>query len=452
MPERGASAARPEAVLAAVLLIEVLIFSLASEYFLTLGNLFEVARFATALGLLALAMTPVIVTGGIDLSVGSMLGLAAVTLGVAWRDWEWPVAAAAFAALTVGVGGGALTGFCVARLGVPPLIVTLGSLALFRGIAEGLTEGAISYSGFPAAFHYLGQGYLGGVVPAQVPLLVIAAGAFFVLLQRSAIGRTLYAIGWNRDGARYAGVPVPRRLMLVYVASGFCAALAAIVYVAHIGQARSDAGVGYELNAITAVVLGGASVAGGRGTIGGTLLGLFVLAILQNGLQLAALPSELTGVLTGAVLVTAIAVDRLRRAPFAGAGRSVPSHQTSDEVIMTNSQVAAVCGAILAGAVIVAGTNAWLFSALTGGGAAPAAVGGGAERRPVVAMMPKAKGDPYFVSCRIGAEEAARDLGVELIWDGPTSLDAARQNELVESWITRQVDVIAVSVENRASI
>jgi rhamnose transport system permease protein len=122
---------------------------------------------------------------------------------------------------------------------------------------------------------------------------------------------------------------------------------------------------------------------------------------------------------------------------------------------MTNSQVAAVCGAILAAAAIVAGTNAWLFSALTRGGAAPvAAVSGGtaAERRPVVAMMPKAKGDPYFVSCRLGAEEAARDLGVDLIWDGPTSLDAARQNELVESWITRQVDVIAVSVENRASI
>jgi rhamnose transport system permease protein len=122
---------------------------------------------------------------------------------------------------------------------------------------------------------------------------------------------------------------------------------------------------------------------------------------------------------------------------------------------MTNSQVAAVCGAILAGAVIVAGTNAWLFSALTdGGAAAPAAVSGTApaEGRPVVAMMPKAKGDPYFVSCRLGAEEAARELGVELIWDGPTSLDAARQNEQVESWITRRVDVIAVSVENRASI
>ncbi len=447
---------RAEAILAAVLLVEVAVFGLTTDYFLSVGNLFEVARFTTALGLLALALTPVIVTGGIDLSVGSMMGLAAVAFGVAWHDWQWPVGVAAAGALVVGAGGGALNAWFIARLGVPPLIVTLGSLALFRGIAEGLTEGAISYSGFPAAFHSLGQGYLGGVIPSQVPLLVVAAIGFFVLLQKSAIGRSLYAMGFNMAGARYAGLPVRRRLALVYVLSGLAAALAAIVYVAHIGQARSDAGVGYELNAITAVVLGGASVAGGRGTIAGTLLGLFILAVLQNGLQLAALPSELAGVLTGVVLITAITIDRLRSSGQGGVSRRpFPSNHPADEVSMTNSQVAALCGAILAGAVIVSGTNAWLFSALArGGAAAPAAMAGGgtATPRPVVAMMPKAKGDPYFVSCRLGAEEAAREFGVDLTWDGPTSLDAARQNELVESWITRRVDVIAVSVENRASI
>ncbi len=445
-----------EAGLAVVLLLEVALFAATTDHFLSMGNLFEIARFTTALGLLALAMTPVIVTGGIDLSVGSMMGLAAVTFGIAWHDWHWPAPLAAGGALFVGAAGGALNATVVARLGVPPLIVTLGSLALFRGVAEGLTEGAISYSGFPAAFHYLGQGYLGGIIPVQVPLLIVAAVAFHLLLQRSAVGRALYAIGCNASGARYAGLPVRRRLALVYVLSGVMAALAAIVYVAHIGQARSDAGTGYELQAITAVVLGGASVAGGRGTIAGTLLGLFILAVLQNGLQLAALPSELTGVLTGVVLVTAITVDRVRATRAGGAApRTVVSGASADEVVVKNSQVAVLCGAILAGALIVAGTNAWLFSALTHGGQAgpgDAAAGGPAPRRPVVAMMPKAKGDPYFVSCRLGAEEAAREFGVDLIWDGPTGLDAARQNELVESWITRRVDAIAVSVENRASI
>src|SRR5690606_17883461 len=136
---------------------------------------------------------------------------------------------------------------------------------------------------------------------------------------------------------------------------------------AHIGQARGDSGIGYELNAITAVVLGGASIAGGRGTIVGTLLGLFLLAVLQNGLQLAALPSELIGVLTGVVLVVAIGVDRVRRSP---SSRPSSIESLADEVPVKNSQVAILCGAVLAGAVIVAGTNAWLFQSLAQRGSA----------------------------------------------------------------------------------
>src|SRR5690606_5655431 len=253
-----------EALLALVLFAEVVVFGLATDYFLSLGNLFEIARFTTALGLLALAMTPVIVTGGIDLSVGAMMGLAAVGLGILWHEWQWPMAMAIGGAIAIGAAGGALNGLFVARFGVPPLIVTLGSMALFRGMAEGLSGGSASYSGFPASFHAMGQGYLAGVMPAQVPLLAAAAVAAYVLLERSTVGRALYAIGFSRAGARYAGLPVPRRLLLVYVISGASAALAAMVYVSHIGQARSDVGNGYELGAITAVVLGGAAVTGGR--------------------------------------------------------------------------------------------------------------------------------------------------------------------------------------------
>jgi rhamnose transport system permease protein len=171
--------------------------------------------------------------------------------------------------------------------------------------------------------------------------------------------------------------------------------------------------------------------------------------VLQNGLQLAALPSELTGVLTGAVLIAAIVVDRLRMRP-----QTTVAIHAEDEVPVKNAQVAVLCGAVLAGSLIVAGTNVWLVrslrSASPASAAAPAAASAG--RRPVIAMMPKAKGDPYFVSARTGAEEAAAQLGVDLIWDGPTSLDASKQNDLVESWITRQVDAIAVSVQNPASI
>ena len=435
-----------EWILLLALLAESAVFSALAGNFFTWGNFFEITRTSVEVGLLALALTPVMVSGGIDLSVGSMMGLAAVVFGAVWQNGHQSLVLAAALALLVGCLGGALNAFMVARLRIPALIVTLGSFSLFRGIAEGMTHGAISFSGFPRSWLSLGQGYLWGAVPAQLPVFLFALFGYWLLLHRSHIGRALYAIGFAGEGIRYAGIPVEKRRGLLYLLSGLVSSIAALVYVAHLGQAKSDAGTGYELDAITAVVLGGTSVFGGRGTIGGTLLGILSLAVLQNGLHLAALPSEFTGVLTGTLLVTTIGIDRFR----ARAGRRV---QTEDSIQMRNSQVAVLCGVILAGALIVAGTNVWLVHSLRSEtGQVGSAGGSGARRRPVVAMMPKAKGDPYFVSCRKGAEEAARELGVDLIWDGPTSLDAAKQNEIVESWITRQVDVIAVAVENQAAI
>src|SRR5262245_6226908 len=397
-------------ILIAAVAAEIVVFSLIAQNFLTTANFFEVMRVSVELGLLALALTPIIITGGIDLSVGSMMGLAAVLFGAASQDWHWPVAAAAVVALTAGIAGGTLNATLVAGFGIPPLIVTLGSLSLFRGIAEGMTHAAVNYSGFSERFLFLGQGYLWGAVPAQLPVFLVAIVGYFVLLQRSVIGRAWYAIGSSAAGARYAGIAVPRRIGLAYVLSGVMASFAAIVYVAHLGQARSDAGTGYELDAITAVVLGGASVFGGRGTIAGSILGLFAIAILQNGLHLAALPSELTGVLTGTLLVATLAADRWRLRHRA----AVPDFE-QDEFLVKNSQVAILCAAILAGAFIVSGTNIWLVRSIVPaareGSVAPAPAGG---RRPVIAMLPKAKGDPYFVSCRVGAEEAANEVGAEL--------------------------------------
>lgn len=439
-----------EWVLALALMVELAVFSAIGENFFTWSNFFEVVRLSVELGLLALALTPIMITGGIDLSVGSVMGLSAVVFGVLWRDFGLPIAAAAGAALLLGCLAGALNAVLITKLNLPPLIVTLGSLSLFRGIAEGITKGAENYSGFPTGFLRLGQGYLGGVVPVQLSVLLVATAAYWVLLHRSALGRTLYVVGFSPGGARYAGIPVQRRVALLYFLSGAVASVAAIIYVAHLGQAKSDAGTGYELAAITAVVLGGTSVFGGRGTVWGTVLGLFAISVLQNGLRLAALPSEMTGVLTGVVLILTIWLGRLR-------GRAQRNEATIEEAdAMKNSQLAILCCAVVGGSLIVAGTNIWLVRQLRPGDGAAATTGARSAakpgKRPVVAMMPKSKGDPYFISCRAGAEEAAKEAGVDLIWDGPTGLDAAKQNEVVEGWITRGVDAIAVSVENAAGI
>jgi rhamnose transport system permease protein len=354
----------------------------------------------------------VIVTGGIDLSVGSLMGLSAVAFGWLTLDRGLSPFAAALLTLALGAAGGALNALWIARLGKLPLIITLGTFSLFRGLAEGLTGGARNYTGFPDGFLFFGQGFFARAVPAQTPVFLVAIIAFWLLLDRSVIGRALRAIGFSPSGARHAGLPVRARLALVYILSGVTASLAALVYVAHLGQAKADAGTGYELLAITAVVLGGTSIFGGRGSIVGTLLGLAAIVVLQNGLRLSGMPVELAGILTGGLLIATIGFTERSR---------------SRGLIAT---VALLAVAALA-------SHFWL---------APN------SHKLTVAMMPKAKGDPYFASCRLGAEEAATELGVDLLWDGPTGLDPAKQNEVVEGWITRGVDVIAVSVENVAGI
>jgi rhamnose transport system substrate-binding protein/rhamnose transport system permease protein len=444
-----------EWVLLLVIVLECIIFSVTGNNFLTATNAFEITRLSVEIGLLALALTPIIITGGIDLSVGSMIGLAAVVLGALWRDAHLPIGLAALITLIVGTAGGGLNALMISRLKFPPLIVTLGTFSLFRGIAEGLTRGIENYSGFSPSFLFLGQGYVGGIVPAQLFILVVAIAGFWWWLHRTVYGRSLYAIGFSAEGARYAGINVARRLAFVYVLSGLISSLAAIIYVTHLGQAKSDAGTGYELMAITAVVLGGTSIFGGRGTVLGTVLGLLAIVILQNGLRLSAQPVELAGILTGALLVGTIFIDRLSKSKKIriGATRQTEVYRAQEEFDVRNSQIAILSAVIVAAALIVAGSNWWSMRSLRQELKTPAtSTATTTGRKPVIAMMPKAKGDPYFVSCKQGADEAAKELGVELLWDGPTDLDPAKQNEVVEAWITRGVDVIAVSVENKVGI
>lgn len=309
-------AARPrlthERVLALLLLVEIVLFALGGQRFLTFGNAGEMVRASAEVALLALALTPVILTGGIDLSVGSLLGLCAVVLGIVWRDLGLPIGVAAAAAVATGLLGGLLNALLIARLRMPPLIVTLGSYSLFRGLAEGLTAGVRNYSNLPGSFLFLGQGDIGGW-PTQIAVVLIAAIGFGLFVHRLAIGRTLRAIGFAPEGARYAGLAVDRSVSLVYLLSGTTAGVAALLYVARLGQAKADAGTGFELTAITAVVLGGTSIFGGRGGVSGTLLGVALLAVLQNGLRLADLPAELAGIVTALLLIVALGAHHFLR-------------------------------------------------------------------------------------------------------------------------------------------
>jgi len=415
-----------ELALLVALLLEAFFFAASAPSFATWGNFFEVLRFSVELGLLAVALTPILITGGIDLSVGSTIGVTAVVFGVMAQSAHWPIGIAIVLSLLLGLIAGSINAALITGLRLPPLIVTLGTYSLYRGIAEGITHGAVSFTGFSPAFLHFGQGYFLKVIPVQLSVFVVVIVAYWILLHRSVIGRGLYAIGFNAEGARYAGIPVRRRIALIYVLSGLVASLAAIIYVAHLGLAKSDLGTGYELQAIAAIVLGGTSVFGGRGSIFGSLLGLFFLSVLQNGMHLMALPSELNGVLTGVLLLLIVSADQLRR-------KNVPAETSSRKRIP------------LFAAAVVALLACGVFFAVR-------AKHKDNSKQLTIAVMPKAKGDPYFISARAGAEEAAKESHVNMIWDGPTSLDASQQNELVENWITRGVNAIVVAVENKGSI
>ena len=316
--------ARHEVVLLLVIALEVVLFSALGRRFLDGSNVSNIFRFSVEVGLLALAMTPVILTGGIDLSVGSMMGLCAVCFGMLVKEASLSPWIAAVLSVGIGTVGGGLNAFLIARMKLPPLIVTLGTFSLFRGLAEALTKGSKSYSAFPDSFLALGNSTVAGL-PAQLWIFFLVALGIWLLVHRTTLGRSFRAIGYSPEGSRYAGIPVERNLSLAYVLTGAVAGLAAVILVARLGEARANAGIGYELLAITAVVLGGTSIFGGSGTIAGTLLGFLAVAILDNGLTrmydyevfdktIASVANEMSGMLTGLLLLLALAVIPITKA------------------------------------------------------------------------------------------------------------------------------------------
>jgi rhamnose transport system permease protein len=302
---------RHETILAILVAIALALLATQSDRFFTIDNLLNQGRLMAEVGLVALAMTFVIVTGGIDLSVGSILGLCAILLGVFWKTLGLPLPAAMALALVVGAVAGLVNGLIITRFRVPPLIATLATLALYRGLAEGISQ-ARSVRGYPEWFFGLGQGEALGV-PSQLWILLIVTVAAAVLLGLTTFGRATYSVGANETAARFSGIGVDRTKLLIYTGSGLMAGLAAVVFVSRVSTTRSDMGTGLELDVITAVVLGGTSIFGGRGTIVGTVLGLILMQAIKNGLSLAGVKGDGTIVVIGVVLIIAILAGNLFR-------------------------------------------------------------------------------------------------------------------------------------------
>jgi len=297
---------RHETLLAIILIIALVGLGAFNDRFLTLDNLLDQGRFIAETGLIALPMTFIIITGGIDLSVGAIVGLCAIILGYSWKTFGFPLPVAIAFALFVGALAGFVNGFVITRVKVPPLIMTIATLALYRGLAEGVSQ-AHSVRGYPEWFYFLGQGSVFGV-PAQLLLLIVLIVIAGVVLDRTTFGRTLYAIGANETAARFSALPVDRVKLIIYTLSGLASGLAAWVLVSRVTTTRMDMGLGYELDVIAAVVLGGASIFGGSGTIWGTVIGLGMIQLLKNGLALTGVKGDATIVVIGVALILSVLI------------------------------------------------------------------------------------------------------------------------------------------------
>jgi rhamnose transport system permease protein len=303
--------------LVGLLALLMAVFAVASPNFLTASNLFTVTRLDAEIGLIALGMAMVIASGGIDLSVGAILALSSVTLGQLYEA-GMPLPAAMACALGVAVVCGLVNGAVVVLLDLHPLLVTLGTLALYRGLALGISN-ATGFSNFPRSFEYIGQSYV-GPIPTQLLVWALVAVIVHIVVRHGTAGRKLLSVGVNETAARFSGVNLGAVRMGVYGASGLLAGIASLIYSSRVFSARGDAGAGLELLAIAAVVLGGASIRGGEISVARTTLAVLVIGVIPNGFILAGVDTSWQYVAVGLVMVVAVALnERLGRGEAAPA-------------------------------------------------------------------------------------------------------------------------------------
>ena len=303
---------RWEWLLILLIIVACVINASLSPYFLNVRNLFDMTFHFMEKGLIALSMAFIIISGNIDLSVASNLAMSSIIMAVGYQQGlnTW---LAVLLGLAVGAVGGLINGLLVAKVRLPSLVVTLGSYALYRGVAF-VILGDLVVTGFPSSFTYLGQGYVAHT-PVPVPLVIFAvlAALFGLLLHRTVFGRFVYAIGNNEEACRYSGVAVDRIKIIIFTLSGLMSALAAVILTARFGSARPNIASGFELDAITAVVLGGVDINGGQGAMSGVVLALFLMGVVRYGMSLKNVPGQIQNTLIGILLIVAILLPQFLR-------------------------------------------------------------------------------------------------------------------------------------------
>ena len=303
---------RWEWMLVGLIFIVVIANTQLTPYFLDANNLSRTSSDFMEIGLMMLPMVFIIITGNIDLSVASNMGMSASFMGLL-HNMGVNIWMAALAALLLGTLGGMLNGYLIARVKLPALVVTLGTYAFYRGLAYGFL-GDQAARGYPEAFTYFGQGkVLGTLIPFSVALFLFMAVIFGLVLHRTTFGRYLYSIGNNENATNYSGIPVAKIKFIIYTLSGFMASLAGLILAARFGSTRPDNGTGLELAVITAAVLGGVDINGGKGSMLGAALSLLLIGLMRFGMGLLNIQGQVQGIAVGLLLILSILIPNLVR-------------------------------------------------------------------------------------------------------------------------------------------
>ena len=291
-------------LLAGIIAGEFLLFGVAAPYFLTVGNLFNILRQVSEIGMISIPLTFLLLSGHMDLSVGSIVGVCGVSTGMILRAGG-SIPLALLAGIAAGTAVGFLNGLIVGKLKIQAVVVTIGTQVLFRGLCYILTSGR-AVSGYPAAFFTLGTGDVLGVPISVIVLLVMYAAAWLVL-EKSWFGRYVLAIGNNQNTARYSGIRVDRMIIALFTLCGALTAVASAFLISRLSSAEATLGSGYELDIITAALIGGIDINGGSGKLQGTFLGILIIGILRNGLNMMGLSVIYQSIILGALLLVAVA-------------------------------------------------------------------------------------------------------------------------------------------------
>lgn len=294
------------------LLLMCLFFSVATPHFLNVDNIITIALQTAVIGIMAIGVTFVIITSGIDLSLGAIIALSGVSAGL-FISKGMSITVAVILAILVGMLFGTVNGLLIGKFNLPPFIATLGSMMMARGLTLVLTNAKPVYFDSAPTFSSISQGKLFGIIPYPVIYLIVLAIISGFILKKTLIGRYTYAIGSNEEAARLSGINVLKTKLFVYMYCGLMCAIAGIVMAARINSGQPTAGEGYELDAIAAVVIGGTSLSGGEGSITGTILGAFIMGVLKNGLNLMNVSQNWQMLAMGAVVIGAVYLDILRK-------------------------------------------------------------------------------------------------------------------------------------------